>query len=105
LIRIVGKPIVENFKISNLRTGNCVDALVDIDVDLQVCAASVQAAESSCNAADRLACDRHQQTDALIVALRTAVVTQDLSSRAVTSTPSAKCNPRATRYRASGFVL
>src|SRR5271169_2742071 len=42
-----GKPIVEALRISeisNLRTGNCFDALVKTDVDLRVCAASVQVA-------------------------------------------------------------
>jgi len=88
-------------KISNLRTGNCFDALVKTDVDLRrECSGG-----SSCDAADRLVCNRHRRTDALIVALRTAVFTQDLLLRPVTSTSSAKCHLRAAPYRASGFVL
>jgi hypothetical protein len=38
------------------------------------------------------------------LALRTAVLAQDLRPRAVTSTSSAKCHLRAALYRASGFV-
>jgi hypothetical protein len=68
-----GKPYI-----SNLRTGNCFDALVKADVDLRVCATSVQVvAGSSCHAAERGVCSRHQRTDALIV-VRTAVFTQDI---------------------------
>jgi hypothetical protein len=63
-------------KISNLRTGNCFDALVKTDVDLR---RECSSRGSSCDAADRLVCNRHRRTDALIVALRTAVFTRDLS--------------------------
>jgi hypothetical protein len=85
--------------ITNLRTGNCFDALVKTDV-VSRCAARVQVAGSSRHAADRLVCGRLQRSQ-----LRTAVFTQDLPSRAVTSTSSANRLPRAARYRASGFVL
>jgi hypothetical protein len=98
-----GKPIVEDSKISNLRTENCFDALVKTDVDLPVCSASVQVAGP------------HAKLQIVLSAVVTSELmlsSQQPQSSHRTFLPvllprprSAKCHLREARYRASGFVL
>src|SRR5580704_4348925 len=97
-----GKPIVEDSKISNLRTENCFDALVKTDVDLPVCSASVQVAGP------------HAKLQIVLSAVVTSELmlsSQQPQSSHRTFLPvllprprSAKCHLREARYRASGFV-